>query len=168
MMQACEEGVVGDWRKDLDSLFTASQAEEWQKTDDLEQHRKATVAFLTDVVLPAFRELRGELARHGRTATVSPSQVQPHTTLAQLEVTHNGRLEIEYGIEVQVSSRGAYPRTRITTVDVANGQRSTDVGALRGGAQDYDASTVTEDEIIASFMRDYTSLRRAVDRRPKE
>ena len=72
-----------DWREELGAFL------EEKRKDKKEERRLELERFLQDVALAAFRELKGELEKHGRLATIREAPAS-----ASIKVTHQGEEEI--------------------------------------------------------------------------
>lgn len=140
-----------DWKQELDSFFDAQEKKQMQDDTQRAGHEAEAAQFITGVVEPAFGEVKAELEKRGRTVTVSSDARYMYR--ASISVEYEGREELDYTIEVRVNSRGAFATPVIRFTE--KGQRYKGEGFFRSGAQDYTASDITKDEVIANVIHEY-------------
>jgi hypothetical protein len=134
-----------DWKKELGSFL------EEKRKDKKEERRLELEAFLRDVALPAFQELKAELERHERTVAIRDSP-----TSVSIKVAHNGEEEITYSLQARTFSDRTVPypqvrfRERRGVRIVATEGTFGSGAALSPAAQD-----VAKSDVIRNFLSYY-------------
>jgi hypothetical protein len=108
-------------------------------------------AFIPDVVLPAFADIRKKLESKKRMVVVE------HTaTEAMLMSTYHAQLDIRYTISIEASPQGAHPVVQTAFRDPLTGKdRVTEhesIGDVGAGAT---TKEVSKDDIVDDFFRNY-------------
>ena len=138
-----------DWENKLDKFFANKEVKEKETATKLSVTETEVPIFIEQVVMPAFRELRPALERHGREVAVFGGQ-EP-----RIVIKYNGQEEFEYAIHIRVSPGHAVPVPKTRRRDKKDGKLFGAEGYLRSGTQDYSISEITKDEIIEHFLSDY-------------
>ena len=137
--------MSADWKSQLNAfLGSPEQARPSQKGDDL-------AAFIDEVVLPAFGELDQELRKHGRDVTLRHTE-----SSAALIVHRNGEEELSYRIQGRMFPHGVLPFAQIRCRERKGLKYVTVETMVRPGPQTYRICDITSEEIIASFLDNYT------------
>lgn len=138
---------MADWRDNLSDVF---------KTNDEKRHEKEPTQmarFITEVAVPAFGELRGELEQHGRDVTVRAAE-----GTASVAVRHHGEEEITYRIQSRVFPNGVLPYADVRYRERKGLKLIRMESMFRSGQPDYTIHDVTKDEVIQSFLKHYLPL----------
>ena len=136
---------MADWRSNLGRFFEEKQAEEENP------ERSAFSRFILEVVVPAFEEIGAELEKHDREVIIRSAQ-----TSAALIVSRDGEEEMTYRVRGRTYPNGMLPFAELRFRE-RKGLRYIRVeSAFRSGAQDYKLTDISQDEIIASFLDNYT------------
>jgi hypothetical protein len=135
--------MSNDWRTELTKIIDkkprATRAE-------LESARVA--AFIEDVVLPAYKELADELAKHERKVTIRQTAVS-----ATIAVYLNDIEEITYRILSRSLSAGIVPYAEVR---MRKGQRLVKAeGNIKGTGAASTVEQVTPAEVLANFLSYY-------------
>ncbi len=132
-----------DWKRDLKSFFEAQKIDREPREDS--ETPPLVEKFYASAVRPTLKSLKKELERYGRQVKVAIG-----SNFAAIDVTHQGRLEINYQIKV----RGTNPYPEIYYQD-RNGNGIWSEGAFRRGIQKYTVHDLTKDVILENFLREY-------------
>ena len=135
---------MADWRNNMDSFF--------EKSDETKKNKDVTdlISFFHDTAVPALKELREQMEKHGRELTIKE-------TISSLtaRVSCQGKEELVYGVYGRLFPNGVLPYAEVK-YRVRNGLKITKVESMiRSGKPDYMMSDVTKDEIIDSFLEHY-------------
>ncbi len=146
--EAADE-VGQEWRHRLETLL-ARPGSRGGTPSSLQRARTEAQTFLERTVLPAFRDLRRELERHGRRV-----QIERHGSQAFLIVRRQEAEEFRYGIRTRLLQRQAtaFPEFQHHPEPprVVHGEV-----ILRGGVQqDYPLDRFTRQNIIDHFLDEY-------------
>ena len=144
---------MSDWRADLDDIIS-SPARQIEPTQHQSLREIDDEGFLAEVVLPAFKDLRVELERHGRTVTIDD---QPLYKSVSLAVEFGKEPELEYLIKAEAS--GGVGRVKADILYPTDRGSETADGALTEEARGKSFSEITREDIIGSFLRDYRKYR---------
>ena len=135
-----------DWREGLGAFL--AQGKEAEQDEEVPRWTR----FLSDVVLPAFSELRAELLKHGREVSIRESGTSPSLT-----VTHKGSEEMTYRISERTFPERTLPFAEIR-VRERKGMRLISLESmLRSGPPNYDTGDITPQEVIQHFLQHYMS-----------
>ena len=136
---------MADWRDNLDGFFSKAEAEEGQvKKPEFD-------LFITDVVLPAFEELRIEMEKHDRLAMIRQAE-----SSANIIVYKSGEEEISYRVHARTLPTGVLPVSEIRCRERKGLKLVTVESMIRSGPQTYKLSEITSDDIIQNFVENYT------------
>lgn len=135
-----------NWKDDLKEFFEEGDIDRARKKRDAEIRLKVK-KFYSSRVQPAFKKLKKELERYGREVSIAVSD-----NIAAIEVEFEGRLELNY----QVKVRQVYPYPEIHYQD-ASGNGIWAEGNFREGIQKFDISSLSTEEIMQNFLREYKS-----------
>jgi hypothetical protein len=133
-----------DWKRDLGAFL------EEKRKDKKEERRLELEAFIREVALPAFQELKSELEKHGRLAMIrdAPSS-------ASLKVSNQGEEEITYWIQARTFSDRTVPYPVVRFRERRGVRYVTTEGAFGSGPQAVAVQDVTKDDVIRSFLTYY-------------
>jgi len=138
------EADVSDWRRNLGEFLKQSEDAE-QETDVPRWGR-----FISDVVLPAFAELRDEFEEHGREVSIRESGSSPSITVSQ-----KGSEEMTYRISERTFPDRTLPFAEIR-VRERKGLRLISLESMsRSGPPTYETSDITKEEVIENFLQNY-------------
>ena len=136
--------MTTDWRDNLREFFEETEDEQ------PDQGGKEFPRFIGEVAVPAFRELAGELEKHGRTATIRNS-----VTSAALIVQRAGEEEMTYRIQGRTFPDRTLPYAEIRFRE-RRGLRLIRVESMfRSGEEDYRLEDITKEEVIRDFLDNY-------------
>lgn len=134
-----------DWRDNLDTFFSK------EHVDDGRVKKPEFDVFITDVVLPAFEELRTEMEQHDRLATVREAD-----SSANIIVYKMGEEEISYRVHARTLPTGVLPVAEIRCHERKGLKLLTVESMIRSGTQNYRLSDITPADIIQNFVENYT------------
>ncbi len=137
---------MSDWKDDLKVFFEDKELQDKKRTEELAAARTKSGVFLSETVLPAYQEIQNELEKYGRAVSVSGDNEG-----ANIQVIHDGIVEFDYWIKVDLSELRPYPEIHHTIA----GEEVVLEGTLRVGVDRFSIADITKDEIIASFLADY-------------
>lgn len=146
---------MSDWQSDLEELFTKVDAQHADE-DDPRPRPEVTVLF-KEVVLPAFRELRGVLAEHGRTTVISSYTEDAEHAVATIIVSKGRARKIEYSIRVDVHPGEVIPYAE-TRAGTRMGKAYVSKSTIRSGLQHFSMQNLTKDDVQHSFVPHYTPM----------
>ncbi|MCK5849653.1 MAG: hypothetical protein KAH23_01965 [Kiritimatiellae bacterium] len=134
-----------DWRANLNSFMG--------EADNIQQQgeRPEFDQFISNVVIPAFDEIRSEMEQHGRIATIRTSP-----SAASVIVRNRGEEEIMYRIQGRIFPNGVLPFAEIRFRQRKGLKLITVESMFRSGTPDYSLSDITSQEIIENFVNNYT------------
>jgi len=140
-----------NWKKILATTLK-KQKEDRREKEIKHSHEKVRVEkFYSTIVNPAFNELKSELRKYGREVEVYTERKD----FASIIVSFEAEEELDYSIEVMISPVHVFPRPVIHYTEWASSRRLRVEGLLRKGAQNYDISDITKEEIIEHFLNEY-------------
>jgi hypothetical protein len=141
---------MSNWKSELDDLFKKKE-EEKKISEERDIKGKEEIAlFTSEVVEPAFNELKRELVKHGREVQISSS-----TDGATMSVSLNGKLEVGYIVSARIWPDGVfvYPKQRFVDKD---GKTYISEGGGFGVVNGQSIiGNVTARDIIKDFLEDY-------------
>ena len=136
---------MNDWKADLGRFFEETrETREKQKVSEMDN-------FIVSVALPAFEQIRIELAKYGREVTVRSSG-----SSAALIVLRGGEEEMTYRIQGRTFPNGVLPYAEVRSRERKGLKLVRAESMFRSGAPDYSITDVTTDEIIRNFLSHYT------------
>jgi hypothetical protein len=137
--------MENDWKSELGSFL------EEKRKDKKEERRLELEAFLRDVALPAFQELKAELEKHDRTVAIRDSP-----TSISIKVTHQGEEEITYSLQARTFSDRTVPYPNVRYRERRGVRFVTTEGTFGSGAtQAPPVAEVTHKDVIRSFLSYY-------------
>jgi hypothetical protein len=149
-MEARSTEEMSDWKSELERFFQEKSQHEVTNAVQLVETTAEVLAFYSNVVIPAFEELKTELEKHQRKVLVTRGDMA-----ASIEVEHNGQFELKYSVRVRIGPRQAFPYPATQFRDKSDGKIYRAEGELRSGLQDYSIAEITKDEIIKHFLTNY-------------
>ena len=135
---------MADWRNSMDNFF--------EKSDETKKNKDITdfTRFIRDTALPALKELRDQMEKHGRELAIKET-----VSSLTARVSAQGKEELVYGVYGRTFPNGVLPYAEVK-YRVRNGLKITKVESMiRSGKPDYVMSDVTKDEVIDSFLEHY-------------
>jgi hypothetical protein len=133
-----------DWKKDLKSFFEVQKIEKRLKDKD-DEIKSQVEKFYSTKVRPTLKELKKELERYGREVKIAIGH-----NFAAIEVSHMGRLELNYQIKV----KEVHPYPEVYYQD-RSGNGIWAEGSFKLGVQKYTIQDISKEVIIGNFMREY-------------
>ena len=143
-----------DWEKRLASFFEKQIEGKEEKKEKRSQEKLRVEKMYATIVNPAFEELKSEFKKYGREVEVYTER----RDFASIILYFEGEEELDYSIEVMLSSGLAFPRPVIHYTEWASSRRLRAEGFLRKGIQNYDISDIKKEEIIEHFLNEYKNL----------
>jgi hypothetical protein len=140
---------MSEWKSDLASLFSEKE-ENKNNEEKLKITRAGVTKFYSEVVIPAFEELKIELEKYHREVKLYTGEVY-----ASIIVGHQGETEANYSIRVRIIPGRAFPFPETIFIEPSDGKSYRVEGFLRTGSQDYDITQINKDEIIQDFLSNY-------------
>lgn len=136
--------MESDWKNELGSFLNE------QRKDKKEERRLELEKFIREVVLPAFKELKAELEKHGRLAIIRevPSS-------ASIKVTNQGEEEITYSIQARTFSDRTVPYPSVRFRERRGVRYVATEGTFGTGAQSAAVPDVSKDDVIRNFLSYY-------------
>ncbi len=135
---------MADWRNSMDNFF--------EKSDETKKNKDITdfTRFIRDTALPALKELREQMEKHGRELTIKET-----VSSLTARISSQGKEELVYGVYGRTFPNGVLPYAEVKYRE-RNGLKITKVESMiRSGKPDYLMSDVTKDEVIDSFLGHY-------------
>jgi hypothetical protein len=135
---------MADWRNNMDSFF--------EKNNETKKNKDATdfTRFVRDTAMPALKELRDQMEKHGREMTIKET-----VSSLTARVSYQNKEELVYGVYGRLFPSGVLPYAEVKFRE-RNGLKITKVERMiRSGKPDYKMSDVSKDEVIASFLEHY-------------
>jgi choline/glycine/proline betaine transport protein len=143
-------GAAGEWREQLDAILRSRERAEAQAgRDKMAPPAEALRALISDVVLPAFRDLEQELTAHGRQVTI-----QHDATYARLTVWRGDVEELSFAVRGQARDERAFVFPEIRTRrELSSGKA--EVVTRSGRQAEHDVCELTRDDVIQDFLEAY-------------
>jgi len=141
---------MSDWKSDLASIY--SEKEENNNNDEgkLKITRAEVAKFYSEIVIPAFEELKIELEKYQREVKIYSGEVY-----ASIIVNHKEETEANYSIRVRIVPGRVFPYPETIFIEPSDYKSYRTDGSLRIGSQEYDISQINKDEIIQDFLSNY-------------
>ena len=136
---------MANWRQKLGQHF--QEAEKTKQDKDASE----MTGFISDVVVPAFEEILAEMESHGRDVTVRVAG-----TSAMISVRNEGEEELIYRIQGRTFPTKVLPYAEIRFRERKGLKLIRVESMFRDGSEDYSLTDITTDEIIESFVGEYT------------
>jgi hypothetical protein len=134
-----------DWRSELGGFIKNTKAARKAGPEGSEATR-----FIADVGIPALKELRAELEKHGREVTIRESE-----SSATLIVYADGAEEITYRIQFRPYPDRVLPIAEIRVRERKGLRLVSFESMIRSGKPDYRMADVGREEIIKHFLEQY-------------
>jgi hypothetical protein len=141
---------MSDWKSELANSFNKKDQINKGNEEVLKATQAEIAKFYSEVVIPAFEELKVELKKYQREVKVSSG-----TDSATIEVKNKLELELIYSIKVRIFPGRSIPYSETHFRDKSKNKSYRAEGKLRYGSQDYDISQIKKDEIIEHFLSHY-------------
>ena len=132
-----------EWKQDLGDFLRKKEETRADK------ERSEVERFITDVVAPAYAELKTELENHDRHVSIRETQ-----TAATLLVQHQGADEFSYCLQGRTFPEGILPFAEMVVRERKGIRLIRSESMLRQG-HDYGISDITCDEVIGHFISNY-------------
>ena len=139
---------MSDWRDQLGSILNEAAAHK------VETKTTEYARFMSDVVLPAFAEIAGELEKYGRQVMIRSSE----TAATMIVNSNEGDEEMMYRLQGRTFPHGELPYAEIRFRERKGLKLITVESMLRSGAPDYALTDVKGEEIISNFLDHYRRL----------
>jgi hypothetical protein len=133
-----------DWKTELGSFLKE------KRKDKKEERQIELEAFIREVVLPAFQELKGELEKHGRLVAIRDTLIS-----ASIKVTQQGEEEITYSIQVRKFSDRDVPYPSVRFRERRGVRYVATEGTFGSVSQSVSVQDVTKDDVIRNFLSYY-------------
>ena len=150
---------MSDWKSDLDKLFQEKAEEDKVNEEKLTRIKSEVSAFYSNIVTPAFEELKAQLEKHQREVLISIGDES-----AIIATKYNDELELDCSIKIRVSPGKAFPYTEIRYRDPTDCKPYKAEGHLRSGTQDYNVTQITQEEIIRHVISEYEIYMRSMQK----
>lgn len=140
-----------EWREELNQFFRAQGEQRRPLVGELMQQRNQEVgAFIKEVTLPAFEEVRAALEQYGRVVLLRDGGCE-----AAVRVRKEGQQpvapdELEYILKARVTPERAYPYAVLMTHRAWLPHH--EEVALREGPQDYGVADISKEEVIRHVL----------------
>jgi hypothetical protein len=141
---------MSDWKSDLACLFSEKEENNKSNEEKLKITRAGVAKFYSEVVIPAFEELKNELEKYHRDVKIYTGEVY-----ASIIVGHKDETEANYSIRVRIIPGKAFPFPETIFIELSGGKSYRVECFLRTGSQDYDITQINKDEIIQDFLSNY-------------
>ena len=139
---------MSDWKSDMKGFFQEKQKKAQVDEDKLKETKSEVATFFSEVVIPAFEEIKTELEKYQR-----ESNVFGGIDSASIVISCKGYTEFTYSIKVYPATLFPYSEIHFRNPSEAKTYRAE--GILRTGSQDYTIAQITKEEIIKHFLSDY-------------
>lgn len=136
-----------NWREELSKLYTVVEKEE-NNLPTTEAHEKIK-AFFDEKVLPAFRELKKEIEKHGRTARIEHLPFQ-----ADFIVMKDGEEEYVYTVKGHAYQRAQFALPEMDKKSQPRNLRA-EISRAGGKPSDYEIRDCSKDGLIRDFIKEY-------------
>lgn len=133
-----------DWKNELGSFLKE------KRKDKKEERLLELEAFIRDVVLPAFQELKAELEKHGRTVAIRDTPIS-----ASVKVTQEAEEEITYSIQARSFSDRTVPYPSVRFRERRGVRYVATEGTFGTATQSISVSDVGKADVIRSFLSYY-------------
>ena len=135
---------MAEWKNQLDSAM--------RKSDRPPNRDQALLAtFMVEVAVPAFEQLTVQLKKHGRTATIRRTD-----SAASIMVARGSDEEMTYRLQGRAFPNGILPYAQIRCRQRKGLRLITVESMVRKGAPTYAITDITSEEVIQSFLEEYT------------
>jgi hypothetical protein len=142
---------MSDWRNDLSSFLKDTETKRRTKAEGSEAAR-----FIAETAAPALEELRTELEKHGREATVRETD-----SSATIIVYLDGDEEITYRVQFRSYPDRVIPYAEIRVRERKGLRLVSFESMFRSGKPDYRMADISREEIIRHFLDHYRRRARA-------
>ncbi len=134
---------MAEWQEDLGAFFRQKE----QTHAELE--RSEMERFISDVAVPAYEQLKAELQKYGRMASVRET-----ASAATITVQHKGVDEFRYSLQGRTFPEGVLPFAELLSRE-RKGIRMIRTESMVRSGSDYRLADVTPEEVIAHFLSHY-------------
>jgi hypothetical protein len=141
---------MSDWKSELEISFNKKDQIIRANEEELKATQGNVAKFYSEVVVPAFEELKVELKKYQREVKISSG-----INSATIEIKNKRDLELIYSIKVRILPGMPIPYPETHYRDKSKNKSYRAEGKLRYGSQEYDLSQITKDEIIENFLSHY-------------
>ncbi len=133
-----------DWKNELGTFLDE------KRKDKKEERRIELEAFIRQVAVPAFQELKREFEKHGRQTIIreAPSS-------ASIKVSFQGEEEITYSVQARTFSDRSVPYPSVRFRERRGVRYVTAEGAFGAAAQPPSVQDVTQEDVIRNFLSYY-------------
>lgn len=143
---------MNDWREELKKILeTRPSRASLKDQEQLEETRRRIEAFVEDVVMPAFEDLRAELEKLGREASIDRRRFQ-----ASLHVFNEGREEFSYAIRGNAYHKMSFAFPHFGTSGESRMSRA-EIVLGKGKRREFDVLAFTREGIIKDFLKEYAN-----------
>jgi len=139
-----------NWEKDLSDFYKEIEMEKQDKEERVEKKKPEVESFYLLKVVPAFKELKTELEKHGRKVGLYLEAIDIGT--ASILVRFKGKEEYSYTMRVEISQDRAFPYP-IIVFTKKDGKSYSSEQRIRHGR--HDISDISKKDIIQHFLGQY-------------
>ena len=133
------------WKNQLDLFFDESEK------DEAEKPKEPFEKFLSEIAIPAFKELSKELEQHGRQINIRKS-----VSAAILTVSDGNTEEIMYRLQERRLPNKTLPYAQVRMRE-RGGLKLVTIEAMVRTGSDYNTEDLTKDDVIQSVLKHYMS-----------
>ena len=136
---------MSDWKSDLNDLIQRKDDAGSARRDEAARQLGDAERFVSEVVVPAFEELEGELEKHGRNVFIVAGG-----GAATLTVTHAGTTELDYTLDARPDN----PSVETTHTDPDTGENYKAVDVISSSGH-HGRADITQEDIIRHVLSLY-------------
>lgn len=141
---------MSDWRDELSKIIRSRGEPGMDKRRRaLEESRQEIANLMSEVVVPAFEELREELEAHDRECHLDAKRLQ-----ATLTVYKQGREEFSYAVRGHAYHKMSFAYPEIGRDDEPRMAR-VEIVEKQGSRRSFDPASFTKEGIIKDFLEGY-------------
>ena len=137
---------MADWRNSLGTFFEDSSK------GDQDKKKTPFEKFISEVAVPAFKELSKEFEQYGRKVTIRET-----ASSAVMTVSDGSTEEIMYRLQERRLPDRTLPYAQVRMRERGGLKLVTVEAMIRSGQEDYKTEDVTSEDVIKSVLQHYTS-----------
>jgi hypothetical protein len=141
---------MSDWKSNLVNFISKKEDEKTVEEEKLKIYKAEVSKFYSEVVLPAFEELKGEIEKHQREVKIFRG-----IDSASINVDYKGETEMDYSITVRIFPTHAVPYYKYRVRDSSDGTDHNSEGDFQSVAQKSEISQITKAEIRIHWLDKY-------------
>ncbi len=151
--QIQQEAQTSSWRERLQRIVRAESRAERRPSVNVNQIREQINEFLDETVIPAFKEIRTELQKHGRDV-----RIEKHPYQAVITVRKAGKEEFSYAVRGRAYHKLSFAFPQFNDKDESRILRA-EVVLPSGPRPDHKVNQFTREGIIKDFLDEYARWR---------